>query len=135
MRLARALVAGQRRDRARLVEPNPRVELPRQDRLAVVAPALGFGAIDHPDEALEPRLHQFRAQLRIKRTFAQVEHETPDAGLVALALVTFGKRRIDTFDLHRLVPVVRGSHRPAVRAKSDQPGRIAEFLLGELADV
>src|SRR5947207_9804494 len=46
------LFARKRGHRLRLVEPHPGVELLRQDRMAVVAPALGLGAIDDADEAL-----------------------------------------------------------------------------------
>jgi hypothetical protein len=49
-------------DRARLVEPYIGVKLLGQDCLAVVAPQLSIGTVDHADEALQPRLGEAAAE-------------------------------------------------------------------------
>jgi hypothetical protein len=51
-----------RRDGFRLVEPDNRIELPRQRGIGVMAEKLGVGAIDHADEAFEARFCQPSAQ-------------------------------------------------------------------------
>ena len=46
----------QRFERASFIEMNERIKLLGQARLEIVAPALGFRAIDHADRSLEPPL-------------------------------------------------------------------------------
>src|SRR3712207_7270191 len=42
----------------RLVEPDPSIELVREHRLRIMAPALRLWAVDDADEALQARLQQ-----------------------------------------------------------------------------
>ena len=93
-----------------------------------MAPALGLGTIDDADEALEAWLHQLVAKPLVRLTFAQVEQEARNLRLMALALVAFGERRLDALDLHRLVPVIGGGDRAAVRAEADGIDLVAEVL-------
>src|SRR5579884_4486580 len=83
------LLARKRRNCVGLVEPHPCVELPRQDRLAIVAPSLGIGAINDPDEALEPRLHQRFPDLAPDLAVAEIEQGTRQGAVVRLPLVAF----------------------------------------------
>src|SRR5437868_993598 len=72
---ARPLLTRKRSDRFGLVEPHPGIELPGQDRRAIMAPAFGLWAVDDADEPLEPRLHQFARQPVVALAFTQIEQE------------------------------------------------------------
>jgi len=58
------------------------VELVRQDGLRIMAPALGFGPVDDPDETFQHRFFQPRRDARI-RAFTKVEEEFVQAAVVA----------------------------------------------------
>src|SRR5438067_738318 len=83
-----------------LVEPDPGVELAGQDRRRIMAPAFGVRAVDHADEALQPRLRQ-RLARGLMLALAKVEQEARDPAVMALPLIAVGSRRIDALDLHR----------------------------------
>src|SRR3954453_21075461 len=85
------LLARQRSHRFRFVEPHIAVELPGQDRLAIVAPALGFRPVDDADEALEPRLHQPSRQPGVELALAQGEEKPVYPHFLAYPLVTLGQ--------------------------------------------
>ena len=68
----RPMFGGEWRHGLRLVEPDPGVELVGERRLGVMTPALGLGAVDDADEALEPRRHQRLLQRRLGDAVAQV---------------------------------------------------------------
>src|SRR5688572_4752554 len=86
LRHAAELVGLHRLNGLRTVEPDILVELLWQDRVEVVAGALGLGPIDHANRPLESRLSQFTAQ-HGARGLAQRQQECARAGLVAQALV------------------------------------------------
>ena len=79
----------------RVVEVDHGVELVGESRLEVVAVALGLGAVDHADRALEPGLAQRGSCGRCRSR----EPEALDADVVEELLVAPGERRADALAL------------------------------------
>src|SRR5437868_4903168 len=129
-----ALHCPQWRYRMGFVEPDPGVELLRQDRGRIMAPALGVGTIDDADEALQPGLRQPPAQVRMA-SLAKVEQEALDAAVMGQALIAVGPGDVDPRHLHRPAPVGRCGDGAVMRAEPDQARRLAMMLAAELADV
>src|SRR3954471_20341832 len=104
--LARPRLARKQRDRIRIVEPDISVELLGQDRLAIVAPALGLRAVDNADEPLQPRLAPRLAPVPPRLAFAEIQQEPPDTAVMRHSLMAPRKRQTHPLHLHRLVPIV-----------------------------
>src|SRR5690606_5123116 len=85
-------LGGESGDGGGLVEPDVFVELPRQDRLEVVALKLGVGPIDDADGALEPRGHQLVPD-GVSLRKAQVQEPRRELGAVEEPFVAVGDRR------------------------------------------
>src|SRR5690606_5586978 len=92
------LVGDQRFEGRGLVEPGPGVELLGQDRLAVMAPALALGAVDHADETLQSRFGEAPSQ-GLVLAGRQVEQEARYPAVVAGALVGIAARGQDPLGL------------------------------------
>src|SRR5436190_21737448 len=124
----------QGRDGVRLVKPYECIELPRQARLRVMAPALGVGTIDYSNETLQAGLGELLAQMRVP-VLAQVEQKCGNAGAMGQPFVAVLAGGINMHDLHRRIPIARGGHGAAMRAEPDQGGVLPVFLAAKLADV
>jgi hypothetical protein len=118
----------QRLERRRLVDVDEQVELPAGDRVDVVAPALGLGAVDDADHPLEALGVEHAAG-------AEVEDAAVDPGVVQEPLDGALEARPDVPPLGRRVPVARGGDRAGVRDEADDAHVVAVALAGELAEV
>ena len=90
--------------RVRVIQVDDRVELVDESCSEVVAVALGLGAVDHADGALEARVAQRGAGGRGRSR----EPEAFDADVVEQLLVAPVERRSDPLALWCLAPVRRG---------------------------
>src|SRR4051794_31632654 len=93
------------------IEMHVEIELAGQARTEIVAPALGFGAIDHADGALQPFVGQRRSGI----AFADIEPEAPVRTAMQQCLVAARHPGSHTLALARLVPVGCRGYRAAVR--------------------
>jgi hypothetical protein len=112
------MLASQGRDGARLVDPDARVELLGKDGLAIMAPQIGIGSVDHADQTLEPRLAEPSPQ-GIVPALGHIEQEPGDATVVELPLVTVAERRVDALHFHVAIPIGRSRDGAGVRAEAD----------------
>src|SRR5205085_1953341 len=117
----------QRLERGGLVDVQHRVELRRQMRPEVVTYALGLGAIDYADGALEARLTERLPQ----RPLAQEQQETFESHLVKHPLVAAGDRWANALAPGRLVPVRCSRDRAGVGREPDEKRGLAMLLPDE----
>src|ERR1700730_2175515 len=115
--------------RPRLIEVKDGIELLLQPRLEVVAHALGFGAVDHPDGPLEPGIAQGVADCAIR---TPGEQEASGEGGMEQRLAATRQGRPDALALGHSSPVGGGSDRSVMCGEADQDGIAAVFLAHQL---
>src|SRR5205814_7051909 len=94
-----------------------RVELLREPRPEVMAPALGFGPVDDPDRALQPRLVQGLDPLV---PGLQIQPEAPGPGFVEQRLVAALEARAHATPLGGIAPVAGRGHLSGMGGEADR---------------